>query len=165
MGYDDGDLEDIFSAAPMHDVGKIGIPDAILRKPGRLDEDEMRVMRTHPEIGARIIGDHAEGMLAMARRIALYHHEKWDGSGYPQGLAGEAIPLEARIVAVADVFDALTSTRPYKRAWSFDDAVAFLQAESGRHFDPALVEAFLGLLPEVREVMQRFGEPVAEPVA
>jgi putative two-component system response regulator len=165
MGYDDGDLEDIFSAAPMHDVGKIGIPDAILRKPGRLDEDEMRVMRTHPEIGARIIGDHAEGMLAMARRIALYHHEKWDGSGYPQGLAGEAIPLEARIVAVADVFDALTSTRPYKRAWSFDDAVAFLQAESGRHFDPALVEAFLGLLPEVREVMQRFGEPVAEAVA
>jgi len=162
MGYDDGELEDIFSAAPMHDVGKIGIPDAILRKPGRLDEDELRVMRTHPEIGARIIGDHAEGMLAMARRIALFHHEKWDGSGYPHGLAGEAIPLEARIVAVADVFDALTSTRPYKRAWSFDDAVAFLQAESGRHFDPALVQAFLGLLPEVREVMQRFGEPVAE---
>ncbi len=162
VGFDDGELEDLFSAAPMHDVGKIGIPDAILRKPGRLTEDEMRVMRTHPEIGARIIGDHADGMLAMARRVAYSHHEKWDGSGYPQGLVGEAIPIEARIVAIADVFDALTSTRPYKRAWSFDDAVDFLRNEAGRHFDPTLVQAFLGLLPQVREVMVRFAEPVAD---
>jgi putative two-component system response regulator len=152
-------LEDLFSAAPMHDVGKIGIPDAILRKPGRLDEDELLVMRQHPEIGARIIGQQADGMLAMAYRIALCHHEKWDGSGYPHGLAGEAIPLEARIVAVADVFDALTSVRPYKRAWSFDDAVAHLREQSGKHFDPALVELFIGLMPEVRAVADRFGEP------
>jgi putative two-component system response regulator len=160
LGFNKVLLEDLFSAAPMHDVGKIGIPDAILRKPGRLDEDELLVMRQHPEIGARIIGQQADGMLAMAYRIALCHHEKWDGSGYPHGLAGEAIPLEARIVAVADVFDALTSVRPYKRAWSFDDAVAHLREQSGRHFDPALVELFIGLMPEVRAVADRFGEPL-----
>mgnify|MGYP006163507873 CR=1 FL=1 len=149
--------EDLLNAAPMHDVGKIGIPDAILRKPGRLDEDELLVMRQHPEIGARIIGQHQDGMLAMAHRIALYHHEKWDGSGYPFGLAGEAIPLEARIVAIADVFDALTSVRPYKRAWSFDDAIAFLREQAGKHFDPALIKVFEGLLPQVQAVAAEFG--------
>lgn len=158
-------LEDLFSAAPMHDVGKIGIPDAILRKPGRLDEDELRVMRQHPEIGARIIGQHQDGMLAMAHRIALYHHEKWDGSGYPFGLAGEAIPLEARIVAIADVFDALTSVRPYKRAWTFDEALGLLRQEAGRHFDPSLVAVFLGLLPQVAAVAAEFGEPLNHPSA
>ncbi len=165
LGMPKVQLEDLFSAAPMHDVGKIGIPDAILRKPGRLDEDELLVMRQHPEIGARIIGQHKDGMLAMAHRIALYHHEKWDGSGYPFGLAGEAIPLEARIVAIADVFDALTSVRPYKRAWSFDDAIAFLREQAGKHFDPALIKVFEGLLPQVQAVAAEFGEPVNHPSA
>jgi putative two-component system response regulator len=165
LGMPKVQLEDLFSAAPMHDVGKIGIPDAILRKPGRLDEDELLVMRQHPEIGARIIGQHKDGMLAMAHRIALYHHEKWDGSGYPFGLAGEAIPLEARIVAIADVFDALTSVRPYKRAWSFDDAIAFLCEQAGKHFDPALIKVFEGLLPQVQAVAAEFGEPVNHPSA
>ena len=165
LGMPKVQLEDLFSAAPMHDVGKIGIPDAILRKPGRLDEDELLVMRQHPEIGARIIGQHPDGMLAMAHRIALYHHEKWDGSGYPFGLAGEAIPLEARIVAIADVFDALTSVRPYKRAWTFDEAVGLLRQEAGRHFDPQLVDVFLGLLPQVTAVAAEFGEPVNPPSA
>ena len=160
-GFDDAALEDLFSAAPMHDIGKIGIPDAILGKQGRLTPEELKVMRQHPEIGARIIGEHPGGMLAMAHRIALSHHEKWDGSGYPRGLQGAAIPLEARIVAIADVFDALTSARPYKKAWPFDDAVAFLQGESGKHFDPDLVSAFLDLLPQVKDIMQRFSEPTS----
>ena len=155
-------LEDLFSAAPMHDVGKIGIPDAILRKPGRLDEDELLVMRKHPEIGARIIGEHKDGVLAMAHRIALYHHEKWDGTGYPCGLIGEAIPLEARIVAIADVFDALTSVRPYKRAWTFDEAQNLLRQESGRHFDPQLVDVFFSLMPQVLAVAAEFGEPLGD---
>jgi putative two-component system response regulator len=156
------DLEDLFGAAPMHDVGKIGIPDAILLKPGRLDDAELAVMRQHAEMGARIIGEHRSGMLAMAREIALCHHEHWDGGGYPRGLAGEAIPLEARIVAIADVFDALTSARPYKKAWQFEDAVAYLQEQRGRHFDPTLVDLFVSQLDAVRDVAKRFGEPAID---
>jgi putative two-component system response regulator len=159
LGFSKPMLEDLFSAAPMHDVGKIGIPDAILRKPGKLDDEELRVMRQHPEIGARIIGEQKDGMLAMAHRIALAHHEKWDGTGYPMGLAGTAIPLEARIVAIADVFDALTSKRPYKAAWTFEATTAYLREQSGRHFDPELVELFLSLLPQVAEIARQFGEP------
>lgn len=154
------DVEDLFSAAPLHDVGKIGIPDAILQKPGVLSADEITVMRQHAEIGARIIGQHEHGMLAMAARIALSHHEKWNGTGYPLRLAGESIPIEARIVAVADVFDALTSDRPYKKAWSVGDAVAFLQREAGIHFDPALVKLFVQHLPEILEVKARWADDV-----
>ncbi|WP_313311416.1 two-component system response regulator [Pulveribacter sp.] len=150
--------EDLLNAAPMHDVGKIGIPDAVLRKPGPLDAQEWDVMRTHPEIGAQIIGEHPGGLLAMARTIALQHHEKWDGSGYPQGLAGEAIALEARIVALADVFDALTSERPYKRAWTPEAAMAHIQEQAGRHFDPALAERFQALLPQLLEIRQRWAD-------
>jgi len=150
--------EDLLNAAPMHDVGKIGIPDAVLRKPGPLDAQEWDVMRTHPEIGAQIIGEHPSGLLAMARTIALQHHEKWDGSGYPQGLAGEAIALEARIVALADVFDALTSERPYKRAWTPEAAMAHIQEQAGRHFDPALAEHFQALLPQLLEIRQRWAD-------
>jgi putative two-component system response regulator len=116
------------------------------------------VMRRHPAIGAEILGDQATGLLGMARRIALAHHEKWDGSGYPEGLAGESIPQDARIVAIADVFDALTSIRPYKPAWPVEQAVAHLRAQAGRHFDPALVELFIGVLPQVLEVRDRFLE-------
>ncbi|WP_313070332.1 HD domain-containing phosphohydrolase [Melaminivora sp.] len=148
--------EELLHAAPMHDVGKIGIPDAVLRKPGPLDEQEWAVMRRHPEIGAEIIGEHAGGLLSMARTIALAHHEKWDGSGYPRGLAGEAIPLEARIVAIADVFDALTTRRPYKEPWSVDAAIEQLRSQAGRHFDPALVELFIQELPAMRAIMAQW---------
>lgn len=158
MGFADHQAEELLHAAPMHDIGKIGIPDSILRKPGRLTEEEWDIMRRHTLIGARILGDHPSGLLRLARSIAMCHHEKWDGSGYPNGLAGEAIPLEARIVAIADVFDALTSERPYKKAWSVDDAVGLISKESGKHFDPAVVSAFMSCLPEILAVRERWAD-------
>lgn len=157
-GFSAEDAEELLHAAPMHDVGKIGIPDAILQKPGKLDADEWAIMQQHPDIGARIIGEHDASMLQMARRIALGHHEKWDGSGYPAGLAGTNIPVEARIIAIADVFDALTSVRPYKRAWSVDEAVALIREQSGKHFDPHLVNCFLARLDEIIEIRDRWAE-------
>ena len=150
--------EDLLNAAPMHDVGKIGIPDAVLRKPGPLDADDWDTMRRHPEIGAEIIGEHPSGVLQLAREIALAHHEKWDGSGYPRGLAGEAIPLSARIVAIADVFDALTTRRPYKEPWPVQDALDHIAAQAGKHFDPALVALFAPLLPQLLEIRARWAE-------
>ena len=157
-GFSEDDADEILHAAPMHDVGKIGIPDAILQKPGKLDSQEWDVMRQHPEIGAQIIGDHDASLLRMARRIALSHHEKWDGSGYPGGLAGEAIPVEGRIVAIADVFDALTSVRPYKQAWPVDKAVDLIRSERGKHFDPQLVDCFLDSLDAIIEIKERWAE-------
>lgn len=157
-GYSPAWAEDMLNASPMHDVGKIGIPDAILRKPGKFDPPEWDIMRTHAEIGAEIIGEHATGLLKLAHSIALNHHEKWDGSGYPRGLAAEAIPLEARIVALADVFDALTARRPYKEPWSVEDALAHIEAQSGLHFDPALVPIFLTLVPKLLEIQQRWAD-------
>ncbi|MFI8382708.1 two-component system response regulator [Pseudomonas sp. NPDC079086] len=157
-GFSEAAAEELLNAAPMHDVGKIGIPDAVLRKPGKLDEQEWAVMRQHVEIGAQIIGEHASGLLRTAQRIALSHHEKWDGTGYPNGLSGEDIPLEGRIVAIADVFDALTSVRPYKVAWSVEDAVELLNKERGRHFDPHLVELFIQQLPAILEIKERWAE-------
>ncbi|MBP6395657.1 MAG: two-component system response regulator [Giesbergeria sp.] len=150
--------EDLLHAAPMHDIGKIGIPDAVLLKPGPLDAPEWEVMRTHPHIGAEIIGNHGAHVLQLARSIALAHHEKWDGSGYPHGLAGEAIPLEARICAIVDVFDALTSTRPYKKPWSTEDAVAHIQSQAGKHFEPRLVDLFVALLPQLLPIQQRWAD-------
>ena len=150
--------EDLLNAAPMHDVGKIGIPDAVLRKPGPLNADEWATMRRHPEIGAEIMGEHPSGVLQLAREIALAHHEKWDGSGYPRGLAGEAIPLSARIVAIADVFDALTTRRPYKEPWPVQDALDHIAAQAGKHFDPALVALFAPLLPQLLEIRARWAE-------
>lgn len=157
-GYSEKAADDLLNAAPMHDVGKIGIPDAILQKPGRLDEHEWAVMRQHPEIGARIIGEHDSNLLRLARSIALTHHERWDGTGYPKGLRGEEIPVEGRIVAIADVFDALTSVRPYKPAWSIDEAVELLRREKGSQFDPELVELFLGCLPDILVVRERWAD-------
>ena len=158
-GLGEAEAEDLLHAAPMHVVGKIGIPDAILRKPGKLDADEWSVMREHSRIGAKIIGEHPGGLLKMAHNIALCHHEKWDGSGYPHGLRGEAIPLEARIVAIADVFDALISERPYKKAWSVEEAVTLIRSEAGRHFEPRLVELFIDrCLPQVLEVRELWKE-------
>ena len=157
-GMDAQEADEMLHAAPMHDVGKIGIPDRILQKPGPLDPDEWAIMQSHPTIGASIIGEHPPGLLALAREIALAHHERWDGKGYPLGLAGENIPLSARIVAIADVFDALTTVRPYKQAWSVDDAVAYLRAQRGLHFEARLVDLFLEHLPEVCAVRERWAE-------
>ena len=157
-GLDEDEVDDLFNAAPMHDIGKIGIPDRILQKPAKLDDDEWRVMQNHPTIGADIIGRHATGMLAVACQVAQNHHEKWDGSGYPHGLQGEQIPLAGRIVAVADVFDALTSVRPYKKAWSVEQACDYLRAQRGLHFDPQLVDLFLTQLPAVAEIMEKWAE-------
>ncbi|WP_020651874.1 response regulator [Massilia niastensis] len=157
-GMGEVEADDLLHAAPMHDVGKIGIPDRILQKPGALDPEEWKIMQSHVTIGAEIIGEHSGGMLALARNIALTHHEKYDGSGYPNGLAGDAIPLEGRIVAIADVFDALTSVRPYKKAWSEDEALDFLHQQKGRHFDPALVDLFTEQMPAIRAIQARWAE-------
>ena len=156
--------DDLLHAAPMHDVGKIGIPDAVLLKPGALDAQEWQLMRQHPQIGAEIIGEHpSSSMLEMARTIALTHHEKWDGSGYPAGLKGTEIPLAARIVALCDVFDALTSDRPYKRAWSVDEALELIQEQAGKHFDPELVTLFLGLRPQLEAIRLRWSDATSRP--
>jgi putative two-component system response regulator len=150
--------EVIFHTAPMHDIGKIGIPDSILLKPGKLDAEEWKIMHQHPLMGAEIIGKHDNELLETARIIALSHHEKWDGSGYPRGLKGENIPLEGRIVAIADVFDALVSVRPYKAAIPLDTALQLVNAESGRHFDPQLLEAFRKALPDILRIKEIYAD-------
>ncbi|MCS4306191.1 putative two-component system response regulator [Rheinheimera pacifica] len=150
--------EDLLHAAPMHDIGKIGIADSILLKPGKLTAEEYQQMQQHPLIGAEIIGECDSELLRMAKVVALYHHEKWDGSGYPHGLAAEAIPLEARIVAVSDVFDALTSARPYKQAWSIEDTLQYMRAQKGRHFEPRLVDLLEQHLPDLLAIRQRWAE-------
>jgi putative two-component system response regulator len=157
-GFSEEEAELLLNAAPMHDVGKIGIPDHILQKPAKLDADEWAVMQTHATIGALIIGADDSPLLTWARIIAHTHHEKWDGSGYPQGLAGEDIPMISRIVAIADVFDALTSVRPYKQAWPVEKALALFQEERGRHFDPFVVDCFLAALDEIEAIRLRFAE-------
>lgn len=161
-GLGEASAEEIMNAAPMHDIGKIGIPDAVLLKAGPLDETERSIMQEHVRMGAEILGEHDSPLLRMARSIALAHHEKYDGSGYPAGLAGEAIPIEARIVAIADVFDALTSVRPYKKAWTVDDAIALLQKEKGRHFDPVLVDLFIDRLAAILEIRERYAEEAVD---
>ncbi len=158
VGYTEDQAEELLNAAPMHDVGKIGIPDTILLKPGKLEKEEWDIMRQHPAIGAEIIGGHNSSLLQLAAKIARHHHEKWDGTGYPDGLAGQEIPHQARIVTLVDVFDALTSERPYKRAWSIDEAIDFIKSQSGRHFDPELVEAFLDCLPEILEMKEKWAD-------
>lgn len=151
----------IESAAPMHDIGKIGIPDNILLKPGKHTPDEFAVMKQHTLIGYEILKDSPSKYLQTGAIIALGHHEKFDGSGYPYGLAGDAIPLPARIVAVADVFDALTSTRSYKRAWPLQDAIDYVRRLHGTHFDPDCVDAFLGQLKQIIDIRHRLrDEPV-----
>lgn len=157
-GMDEVQAELLLNAAPMHDIGKIGIPDSVLLKPGKLDDAEWETMRRHPGIGAGIIGKHDSGLLDLARVVALTHHEKWNGKGYPTGKAGEEIPLSGRIVAIADVFDALTTERPYKKAWSDADATQLIRDESGKHFDPALVEHFVDCMPKILEIKQQYAE-------
>ena len=155
-GLTENAADNLLHAAPMHDIGKIGIPDSIMLKPGKLTDEEFTIMKTHPEIGAEILGDSDSDLIALAKTVSLTHHEKWDGSGYPKGLKGENIPLEGRIVAIADVFDALTSKRPYKDAWPVQEAVDFIHEQSGKHFDPSLVALFKGCLPAILEIKHRW---------
>jgi putative two-component system response regulator len=138
-------VDDLRRAAPLHDVGKLAVPDAILLKPGRLDAGEFAIMRRHTTAGARILAGSSSPVLRLAEQIALTHHERWDGGGYPRGLGGERIPLAGRIVAVVDVFDALTHERPYKSAWPVTRALDEIAAGAGTQFDPQVVEAFLAL--------------------
>jgi putative two-component system response regulator len=156
LGLDAAYQSRILAAAPMHDIGKVGTPDHILLKPGRLEPDELRQMREHTRIGERILADSSAPLLQMACEIAGAHHERWDGGGYPRGLAGEAIPLAARIVAVAVVLDALTSARPYKPAWPLERAREHIEAGRGSHFDPRCVDALLGAWSEVLAIRDRF---------
>lgn len=164
-GFSDEYIEHVFLFSPLHDIGKIGVPDAILHKPGKLDPDEITIMRTHAEKGREIIdtiladfGLAGIEHIDLLRNIARFHHEALDGSGYPLGLKGEEIPIEARIMAVADVFDALTSSRPYKEAWSNDDAFAFLHKMSGIKFDPDCVAALVDHRERVEEIQRRYSE-------
>ena len=154
IGMSEEDAELLLHAAPMHDIGKIGIADNILLKPGKLTPEERTVMMEHARIGAEILGEDEWRLMQMARLVALTHHEKWDGTGYPRGLKGEDIPLVGRICAIADVFDALTSDRPYKTGWSIEDAVKFIQDQSAMHFDPTLVEKFIECLPEITHIRE-----------
>jgi putative two-component system response regulator len=157
-GVSEQAAELLLQASPMHDIGKLGVPDRILLKPSKLDADEWEHMKRHTTIGAAIIGDHPSELMVVARRVALYHHERWDGSGYPEGLARDAIPLEARIVALADVFDALLSIRPYKRAWTVEETVRHYREQSGRHFEPRLVGALLSKLDECIAIRAQFAD-------
>ena len=162
LGLSEEDQQMVLEAAPMHDIGKVGIADNILLKPGRLTPDEFEVMKQHAIYGDELLSGSSSKLLQAAADIARGHHEKFDGSGYPDGLAGEAIPVFSRIVAVADVFDALTSARPYKKAWAVEDAVEFLKKGSGRHFDPACVQALLGAWDEVQQVRDKYREEAVD---
>ncbi|MCL6271054.1 response regulator [Sansalvadorimonas sp. 2012CJ34-2] len=151
-------VELLHLAAPMHDIGKIGIPDGILLKPGKLAPEEWELMKRHTEFGGNIIGEHDSELMRLAKEVALNHHEKWDGTGYPKGLEGEDIPLSARVVAIADVFDALTSERSYKKAWPVEDTVSWMDEQCGAHFDPKLIEVFHQVLPEILKVREQYAE-------
>lgn len=159
-GLPESEAELLHNAAALHDTGKIGIPDNILLKPDKLDENEWSILKTHCEIGYRIIGNHQNMLLKAAATIALTHHEKWDGTGYPQGLKGKDVPLFGRIVAIADVFDALTSQRPYKRAWPVAEAADEIVRCRGQHFDPEIVDVFLLKLAEHTAIQKRFTDSV-----
>jgi two-component system response regulator RpfG len=163
LGLPEDQVEAIELAAPMHDIGKIGIPDAIMQKSGRLNAEEALIMRQHAQIGHEILKDSPSRFLQAAAVIARNHHEKFDGSGYPAGLKGTDIPLKARIVALADVFDALTSERPYKEAWVWDKAVDFIVQQKGQHFDPELVDIFVARLDEARAIQQSLVDDRNEP--
>lgn len=158
MGLIGEESEAILYAAPMHDIGKIGIPDRILLKPGKLDPDEWEIMKQHTVIGGRLLNGSDSYLINMAETIAMTHHEKWDGSGYPNGIAGNDIPIVGRITAIADVFDALTSKRPYKDAFSVEKSFQIIRESSGTHFDPKVVEAFFAVQKEIREIREGWTE-------
>jgi putative two-component system response regulator len=163
LRLEDNAVEELTLAAPLHDIGKIGIPDYVLRKPDRLDIEEFKLMQRHTLIGHAILTESRSRLLQLGAEIALTHHEKFDGSGYPGGLIGQAIPLSGRIVAIADVFDAVTSRRPYKAAWPLADARALLTQASGKHFDPDCLDAFLRQWGAVLEARDRLAEDPIPP--
>jgi CHASE2 domain-containing sensor protein len=165
IGMDADAAQELRHASLLHDIGKIGIPDRVLRKPGTLSDEEFRLIRTHTEVGSAVLAGSPSSLVRTAETIARAHHERWDGSGYPSGLSGEAIPLAGRIAAICDVFDALVSPRPYKRAWTEAEAVAELRAQRGGQFDPMLVDAFLVLLPDVRDELAALSMHAALAVA
>jgi putative two-component system response regulator len=156
IGMSEYEQEMLIYATPMHDIGKIGIPDRILLKPGKLDPEEWVIMQQHTVFGGKILAVEADGFLELARSIALTHHERWDGSGYPQGLAGEKIPVAGRITAVADVFDALSSDRPYKKALPLEKSASIVIGERGAHFDPQMVDAFVAVQEEIFTIRQNY---------
>jgi len=162
MGLPEDLREILFITAPMHDVGKIGIADAILLKPGKLSVEEFDTMKTHTEIGGRILKGE-DALIVAAREIAISHHEHWDGSGYPSGLKGEEIPVLARVCAIADVFDALTSSRPYKVAWPLEQTLDWIHGETGKKFDPAVVAAFDRALPEILRIRELYRDEIIDP--
>lgn len=155
-GLSEPEAEQLLHAAPMHDLGKIGIPDHILLKPDKLTDAEFETIKTHPEIGYNIIWVQKAEILSLGGLIAYTHHEKWNGRGYPRNMQGEEIPLAGRMTAIGDVFDALTSTRPYKKPWSVDDALALIAREAGEHFDPRLAPIFVGLKSEIVKIMEQY---------
>lgn len=163
LGLDEEQARIVYLAAPLHDIGKIGVSDMILQKPGRLTDAEMALMRQHVDIGCHILAEGSSDLIRIAGLIAGAHHEKWDGTGYPEGLAGDAIPLVGRIVAVADVFDALCSERPYKPAWTIERAFDEIVNCSGSHFDPACVDAFRQQWPKISAIMAASGTEAATP--
>jgi putative two-component system response regulator len=156
VGLDDDECELILNAAPMHDVGKIGIPDHVLLKPGSLSVEEWQVMRRHCAMGVQILTESQHEVIRLGEIVARSHHERWDGSGYPKGLAGEDIPLAGRVVAIADVFDALASRRPYKPAFSVERSLQIIREGSGAHFDPRIVEAFFSIEEEILEIHKKY---------
>lgn len=156
MHLQPGTVDLLLHAAPMHDVGKLGIPDSILLKPGPLDEEERTIMNTHTTIGGQILAGSTSPVIQMGERVALTHHEKWNGGGYPHGMAGEDIPLEARICSVVDFFDALTMDRPYRKAVPNDKVVEMIRSESGTSFDPSVVDIFLDVREEIEEVQREY---------
>ncbi len=151
-GLSDGQCELLHHASPLHDVGKIGIPDNILLKPGKLTNQEYEIMKTHTTIGAQLLSESSSPLMQMAEIIALTHQEKWDGSGYPKGLKGEEIPLVGRLCGLCDCFDALTSSRPYKEAWPFDKAIEEIKKQKAKQFDPRIVEIFLQILKQIHSI-------------
>lgn len=159
-GMTEENAELLRHAAKMHDIGKIGIPDSILLKPGKLTDEEFDVMKAHVNIGAEILSEPQSNLIEMCHLVTLTHHEKWNGTGYPNGLAGEQIPIEGRIVAIADVFDALTSVRPYKRAWDVEEALEYIEANAGSHFDPALPSLLRQELPKILDVKEKLADAI-----
>jgi len=158
VGWQEEQVQMLELAAPLHDTGKIGIPDTVLKKPASLDAEEWKIMKTHSTLGHRILSRSDAPIFKMAADIALYHHEKWDGSGYPEGLAGQDIPQSARIVAIADVFDALTMKRPYKEPWSDESAFTEIRNCVGSHFDPELMACFFDVQEELQELKTMWDE-------